>query len=66
MSILRALLGEFRGMFLGDASLSLAILCLVAACGLIVPTRPMLAGMALLLGCLCLLVFACARARPGR
>ena len=61
MSILRAVLGELRKMFLGDAGLAGAVLGLVALvaglfCGL--RAHALLAGSVLLFGCLLILVAA--------
>lgn len=69
MTVLREVLQELIGMFLGDARLSAAILFVVAvAAGLIelAGVEPLLAGGVLLAGCLAILLEAVRRrARHG-
>ncbi|MBU0726679.1 MAG: hypothetical protein KJ904_05480 [Alphaproteobacteria bacterium] len=69
MTLLKDVLHELTGMFLGDARLSVAILLVVAvAAGLIELTviEPLLAGGILLAGCLLVLLEAVRRrARQG-
>ena len=59
MKILADILSELRGMFLADATFSVAILGLVGLVALLAAANPMLAGAALFVGCLGLLAAAC-------
>ena len=64
MSIIGDVFKELLGMFLADARLTLATLCLVAIIGGLVSglrVDPLIAGGVLLLGCLAILVEAATR-----
>jgi len=66
--MLRELLAELSGMFLGDARLSLAVLALVGIAALlvdVVPLDPMVGGSVLLLGCAALLIHNVRRSSRG-
>jgi hypothetical protein len=65
MNIVRAILGELRGMFLADMRLAIGIaLVVVSAAALVavVHTAPLAAGGALLVGCLLVLIQTVIRA----
>jgi hypothetical protein len=68
MAILGELAAELVGMFAGEKQLTLAVLALIAAAGLLVDFSgldPLLGGAVLLLGCLTVLVESVIRgARP--
>jgi hypothetical protein len=68
MSIVGAVLKELLGMFLADARLTFAVLLLVAVvAGLAaLPLQPFIAGIALLLGCIAILVEAVHREARGQ
>ena len=64
MNIIGDVFKELLGMFLADARLAVATLCLVAAVGSLVAMleiEPFVAGAILLLGCLSILVEAATR-----
>ena len=67
MSMIGGVLKELLGMFLGDARLTGAVLCLVAAVGILSwSAGPFVPGAILLIGCLAILVEAAFReARKG-
>jgi len=61
MNLLKEVLAELIGMFIGDARLSVAILAVVAAVALLIEIghiEPLIGGGVLLIGCLFLLVAA--------
>ena len=61
MSILRDVLAELFGMFVADARLTIAILCVVAVTAGLVDlagTAPLIGGVVLLAGCLAVLIAA--------
>lgn len=65
MTILRDVLAELVGMFIGDARLSAAILAVVAATALLIEigrVEPLIGGGVLLVGCLIVLLAAVRRA----
>ena len=65
MTILRDVLAELFGMFVGDARLSVAILAVVALAALLIDlaqVEPLIGGGVLLLGCLAVVVEAVRRA----
>lgn len=69
MTILKDVLAELIGMFVGDARLSVSILIVVAiAAGLIdlAGASPIIGGVALLAGCLAVVFFAVLRAAKAR
>jgi len=68
MSILKEVLSELFGMFVGDAWLSIAILVVVAASAGLArgAGSPLLAGAVLLVGCVLVLLGAVARAARQR
>lgn len=73
MSILLDVLKELWSMFVGDARLTIAILVLIGAVALAIDTgvidpelNPLVAGGALLVGCLAILVEATAREARAR
>jgi hypothetical protein len=65
MTILKDVVAELVGMFVGDARLSAAILAIVALTAMLIefaPVDPLIGGGALLLGCLAVVVEAVRRA----
>lgn len=65
MTILKEVLAELFGMFVGDARLSVAILAVVALSALLVEVahvEPLIGGGVLLLGCLAVVIEAVRRA----
>jgi hypothetical protein len=69
MTMLRDLAAELVGMFAGEKRLTLAVLALIAAAGALVDfigVDPLLGGIALLLGCLALLVESVLRGATPR
>lgn len=69
MRIVGEVLSELFGMFVADARLTLAVLCLVAVVAGLVGTiklGPLLAGGILLFGCLAIIVEAVAREARAR
>ncbi|EQB15130.1 hypothetical protein [Sphingobium lactosutens] len=65
MTILRDVLAELIGMFVGDARLSAAILAVVAGTALLIEigrVEPLIGGGVLLVGCLIVLLAAVRRA----
>ena len=69
MTMLKELAAELMGMFVGESRLTLSVLAIVAAVGLLVnfsSLNPLLGGAALLLGCLLLLVESVLRAARPR
>lgn len=68
MTLLRDILSELRGMFLGDARLTTGIVLSVVLAGLLLRAGlpPRLVGLILLLACLGLLVVAVLRAARRR
>jgi len=65
MTILKEVLAELIGMFIGDARLSVAILAVVAAVALLIEIghiEPLIGGGVLLIGCLLVLLAAVRRA----
>jgi hypothetical protein len=69
MTILRDVLSELIGMFLGDARLSAAILAVVAAAAAVIDlagASPLVGGLVLLVGCPAVMVGAVLRAARRR
>ncbi len=66
MSILREVLSELFGMFLGDAWLSAATLGVVAVAALVAAAAPLAGGAVLLIGCLAVVLGAVLRSAPRR
>ena len=59
MKFIANMLRELAGLFVDDGALALAIVCVVAAAAIIaqlMPSVPLLAGAALVFGCLAVLV----------
>jgi hypothetical protein len=69
MTMLKEIIAELIGMFIGDARLTLAVLALVASVAALIKLAdvdPLAAGVVLLVGCLGLLIENVHRsARPG-
>jgi len=69
MTVLREVLRELLSMFAADARLSAAVLAVVAMAALllrVLPGQPLLAGAALLGGCLLVVVAGVLKAARGR
>jgi Co/Zn/Cd efflux system component len=69
MTMLKELAAELIGMFVSESRLTLFVLAIVAVVGLLVnfsSLNPLLGGVALLLGCLLLLVESVLRAAKPR
>jgi hypothetical protein len=69
MTMLKELVAELIGMFVGETRLTISVLAIIAAVGSLVDfvgLDPLLGGAALLLGCLILLIESvCRSARAG-